>query len=390
MEEKGFEFIAPRLIFGNGQVKEAGKLAKELKATKVFIVTDKGIVEAGLLNDLKRSLKEVDLDYRVWDKSSQNPRDDEIEEVAEAFKREKANLLIGIGGGSPIDLAKAAGILVTNQGPINQYEGRNKFHNPIPPLIAIPTASGTGTEASMWCVITDSKRNAKMSLGGPAMLAKIALVDSTLTKTLPPKLTAGTGMDALSHALESYLSTEAMPPSDALALHAIRLIAENLPRAVANGENMEARNNMAIASFEANLAASNTGCGCVHSLGHQLTTDFGVHHGVSMGLIMPYAMQFNMIGCIFRMRDIAEVMGQDTTGMSDREAALQAIKTIYELQKDVGLPTNLKQVGVEEEKIPEMSEKAFHDVDMSTNPRKASIEDIKNIYKMALKGILET
>jgi len=389
MNTEIFEFVAPRLIFGNGCIKEAGVVAKELGATKVFIVTDKGIVKAGLLEELKKSLEDSDLDYEIWDKVSPNPKDNETEQIAKAYKEAEANLLIGIGGGSAMDAAKAAGILVTNKEPINQYEGTNKFKNPIPALIAIPTTSGTGSEASMWCVVTDTKRNAKMSLGGPGMLPKVALVDPALTKGLPSNLTAGTGMDALSHAVESYLSTGSIPPSDALALHAIRLIAENLPLAVANGENMEARTNMALASFEANLAASNTGCGAVHSLGHQLTTDFGVHHGISMGIMMPYVMQFNMIGCMARMRDIAEAMGKDTSMMTDREATLQAVVATYELQKDVGLATNLKQVGAKEDDILKISEKASLDVDMSTNPRRATVEDIKTIYKMALEENIE-
>lgn len=385
MDSETFEFVAPRLIFGNGCIKDAGAVAKELGATKVFIVTEKGIVKAGLLDKLKKPLEDSGLNYEIWDKVSPNPRDNEIEKIAKAYKEAEANLLMGIGGGSAMDAAKAAGILVTNKEPINQYEGCNKFKNPIPPLIAIPTTSGTGSEASMWCVITDTRRNAKMSLGGPGMLPKVALVDPALTKGLPPDLTAGTGMDALSHAVESYLSTGSIPPSDALALHSIRLVVENLPLAVANGENMEARTNMALASFEANLAASNTGCGAVHSLGHQLTTDFGVHHGISMGIMMPYVMQFNMIGCMARMRDIAEAMGEDTSVMSDREAALQAAVAIYELQKDMGLVTGLKEVGVKGNDIAGISEKAFLDVDMSTNPRRATVEDIKMIYKTALE-----
>lgn len=389
MNAEMFEFVAPRLIFGNGCIKEAGVVAEELGATKVFIVTDKGIVKAGLLEELKKSLEDSDLNYEIWDKVSSNPKDNETEQIAKAYKEAEANLLMGIGGGSAMDAAKAAGILVTNKEPINQYEGCNKFKNPIPALIAIPTTSGTGSEASMWCVITDTRRNAKMSLGDPGMLPKVALVDPALTKGLPPHLTAGTGMDALSHAVESYLSTGSIPPSDALALHSLRLIAENLPLAVANGENMEARTNMALASFEANLAASNTGCGAVHSLGHQLTTDFGVHHGISMGIMMPYVMQFNMIGCMARMRDIAEAMGKDTSMMTYRETALQAAVAIYELQKDIGLATNLKQVGVKEDDIPKISEKASLDVDMSTNPRRATVEDIKMIYEMALEENIE-
>jgi len=293
-------------------------------------------------------------------------------------------VLVAVGGGSPIDSAKAIGILVNNGGAIRDYVGVD-FKNLIPPLIAIPTTAGTGSEVTMWAMITNTKDNYKMGPGGWKLLPKVALVDPMMMVSAPPLLTAATGMDALSHAVEAYCTPYAMPQTDALAIAAVGFIVKHLGPAVANGSDLEAREGMAMGSLEAGMAFSSSGCGAVHALGHQLSTQYGIPHGMAMAIMMPPVMKFNMIACVDRLADIAVALGEQVDGLSIGEAAGKAILAVRRLGKSIGLPITLSEYGADPKLLPNLVKWALEDADLLTNPRIPTPGQIEELYKEAFE-----
>jgi len=378
------EFYLPdKIIFGQGVSEEVGECAKDLNCKKAFIVTDKVIAGLDAFKRIEKSLKDAGIDYYIYTDVEPNPTDVQVERGAKLYKEEKADVLIGVGGGSAMDSAKAIGIIVNNGGSIRDYAGINLFDNPIPPLITIPTTAGTGSEVSVWAVITNTEHNYKMAPGGWKLLPKIALVDPVMMESMPPQMTAATGMDALSHAVEAYCTPWAMPQTDALAIAAIKLIVKHVGPAVSDGSNMEAREGMAMGSLEAGMAFSSAGCGGIHALGHQLSTQCGMPHGMAMAIMMPVLMEYNIIACVDRMIDIAVAMGEKVDGLSKWEAAIKAPSAIRNLVRSIGLPTTLSEYGVEPNIIPELAKWAIKDGDLPGNPRKLTIDEIKELYKRA-------
>jgi len=382
-------FLPERVIFGSGVAQQVGECVKDLKGRKVFLVTDKTVAGLDAFKDVEKSLKEKGIDYCIYAEVDPNPTDIQVEKGAKLYKKEGADVLVAVGGGSSIDSAKAIGILVNNGGSIRDYAGVDLFKNPIPPLIAIPTTAGTGSEVSIWAVITNTKDNYKMAPGGWKLLPKVALVDPLMMVSMPPLVTAATGMDALSHAIEAYCSPWAMPQTDAVAMAAIRLIVKYLGPAVANGSNMEAREGMAMGSLEAGMAFSSAGCGGIHALGHQLSTQCEMPHGMAMAIMMPPVMKFNIIACIDRFVDIAVAMGEQVEGLSKREAAEKAPLAVRHLVKSVGLPTTLSEYGVDRKLIPNLAKWALKDGDLPGNPRVLTLEQIEELYRKAFEESLD-
>lgn len=382
-------FLPERVIFGNGVAQQVGECVKNLKGKKVFLVTDKGVAGLEAFQDVVKSLEKEAIDYYLYTEVDPNPTDTQVERGARLYQEEKADVLVAVGGGSSIDSAKAIGILVNNGGAIQDYAGVDLSENPIPPLIAIPATAGTGSEVTIWAVITNTKDNYKMAPGGWKLLPKVALVDPMMTVSMPPLLTAATGIDALSHAVEAYCTPYAMPQTDAIAMAAIRLIVKQLGPAVANGSNLEAREGMAMGSLEAGMAFSNAGCGGVHALGHQLSTQCKMPHGMAMAIMMPPVMKFNMIACIDQLADIAVAMGEQVEGLSKREAAERAPLAVRQLVKSIGLPTTLTEYGVDLELISSLAKWASKDGDLPGNPRIPTLEQIEELYKEAFTGSLD-
>ena len=391
-------FMSPeRVIFGRDVAQQVGQYAREFGGNKVFLVTDDIVANLDAFKDVVESLKEKGIDYYLYSEVDANPTDAQVEKGAALYEEENADTLVGVGGGSALDSAKAIGILVNNGGAIRDYEidadadytdqDTNPIRNHIPPLITIPTTSGTGAEVSAWAVITNTKNNYKMIPGGWKVIPKAALVDPVMTVSMPPHVTAATGMDALSHAIEAYCSPYAMPQTDAFALSAIKLIVKNIGPAVADGSNMEAREGMAMGALEAGLSM-NAWCGGVHALGHQLSTQYGMPHGMAMGLMMPFVMNFNMIACVGRFVDIAVAMGEQVEGSSNMEAAKKASTAVFRLQKSLGLPTTLKEYGADPKLIPTCAEWALKDIDIPGNPRTLTLEQVEELYKKAFEGEL--
>lgn len=293
-------------------------------------------------------------------------------------------MIIAVGGGSPIDCAKGIGLVITNGGSIKDYEGLDKSENPMPPFIAVNTTAGTASEMTRFTIITDTDRHVKMAIVDWHVTPNVAINDPELMISMPVALTAATGMDALTHAIEAYVSTIATPVTDSAAIKAIELIGKYLRPAVANGKNLEARDKMAYAEFLAGMAFNNASLGFVHAMAHQLGGFYDLPHGVCNAILLPHVERFNMIACPERFVDIAIALGENVKGLSTMEAADVALEAIQRLSQDIGIPSGLKELGVKEEDLPILAENAMKDACGLTNPRKATKEDIIQIFKNAM------
>lgn len=384
--EEVFGFYIPTVtLMGIGSYKKLGEQIKSLGGTKPLLVTDKGIVDSGIAKTITDHIKEeCGVDVVLFDKTVPNPTDKNVDEGLEMYKENDCDMIISLGGGSPHDCGKGIGILAGNGGKIHDYEGVDQSAKPMPPFIAINTTAGTASEMTRFCIITDTSRHVKMAIVDWRVTPNIAINDPLLMTGMPSGLTAATGMDALTHAVEAYVSTAATPVTDACALKAIELIAANLRKAVANGEDIEARNNMAYAEYLAGMAFNNASLGHVHAMAHQLGGFYDLPHGVCNAILLPHVSEFNLIACFDRFADIAAAMGENISELSERDAAEEALYAIRALSADVGIPENLTALGVKEEDLKTMAENAQKDACGATNPRRPSLDDVINIYKSAL------
>ncbi len=376
-------YLPPVSLIGPGALTELKDDIKSGQFTKVLLVTDSVLVKIGIAQKVEDVLKECELDYIVYDAVRQNPTVQNVKEGLEAYQQNACDCIITLGGGSPQDCGKAIGILATNGGEIEDYEGINVSKKKAAPIIAINTTAGTASEITINYVITDEKRKVKMVMVDKNCLVDIAVNDPLLMLNKPAALTAATGMDALTHAIEAYVTAGAFDWSDNLSLHAIKLISENLRDAVKDGQNVDARNKMAWGQFIAGQAFSNCGLGYVHSMAHQLGGTYDLPHGVCNAVLLPYIEQFNAPACGEKFRDIAEAMGVDTKGMTTEEANEAAITAIKKLSQDVGIPAGLKELGVKETDFELMAKNALLDVCAGGNPKPVTLEETIELYKLA-------
>ena len=381
-----YYFLPTRNVFGEGAVQEAGDLMKSLDAKRPMIVTDAFLNESGMAGQIKEILEKAGLEPIIFAGAEPNPTDKNVEAGEKFFKESGCDSLISLGGGSSHDCAKGIGLVVSNGGKIEDYEGVDKSHNKMVPLMAINTTAGTASEITRFCIITDTSRKVKMALIDWRVTPQIAINDPVLMKGMPSSLTAATGMDALTHAIEAYVSTAANPLTDSAALMAITMITKYLPKAVANGDYMKARDQMAYAQYLAGIAFNNASLGYVHAMAHQLGGFYNLPHGVCNAILLPYVEEFNMIGNLNRFRDIANAMGENIEGLSTTEAARKAISAIIQLSNQVEIPSNLKDLGVKPEDFEIMAENAMKDACAATNPRKPTKKQIVGIYKLAYDG----
>ncbi|MCQ4637434.1 iron-containing alcohol dehydrogenase [Anaerovorax odorimutans] len=373
---------AGSIIFGNGAVKKVGSEVKRLGGKKVVVCTDEGLVKFGVAQKVLDSLSDANIEYSIFDKCEANPSVETVEKVTALAK--DADMLIGLGGGSSIDPAKAAAIMVTNGGDIRDYEGCDLFPKAPLPVIAIPTAAGTGAEATCFAVVTDVEKEWKMAIGGSYNIPSLAICDPELTASLPPLFTAATGMDALTHAIEGFISRASDPISDAILGKAIKLIAGSLQRATFKGEfDKDARYDMMMGSMMAGMGFINTILGIAHSMAHPLGAMFGVPHGVGNAICLPVTMEFNLYSNPDKIAEIAQLFGKDTSGMDQIEAAKLAVDTVYELLDSLPIPP-LSDWNVTKDDIEKLSEEAMKGGDRSTNPRETTIEDFEKLYEKAL------
>lgn len=370
---------------GPGAAKEAGSFAKGL-GKKALIVTDSHLMEIGLLKDIKSSLEAAGVSFEIFDEVVTEPILEYTEEGLKIYQKVKADFLIAVGGGSPMDTAKAISALAMNPGKMSDFEGPNKIPRPGAPLMVIPTTAGTGSEVSQFTIITDTTRNVKMLIASPYILPRVALVDPFMTLTMPQEITAATGLDALTHAIEAYVSVKAQPITNALALHAIKLISGNLRQAWCDGSNLEARTHMMMGALEAGLAFSNASVALVHGMARPIGAYFHVPHGISNAALLPTVMEFSIPGNPRRYLDLAEAMGEITTGLSLLDAAYLSAKAVKRLNDDLKIPS-LKGLGVDEKKfnsiVGQMAVDALASGSPGNNPRKATQGEIVELYRKA-------
>ncbi len=391
MSFKGSLFMGPeRVIFGCGVVSDTGAYVEQLGGNKAFLVAGKTTSGLAEFKAIENSLKEKNIDYYLYTESDVNPTDNQIDNGCRIYKEEKCDVIIGVGGGSNLDTAKSIGIIATNPGSIrdnfapnyvtNLYDTPNK--NAIPPMIMIPTTAGTGSEVGAWAVVTNTDENYKGFCGGWMCLPKIALLDPEMTVSMPSKLTAATGYDALIHALEAYYHRYKMPQTDMFALSAIKRIFKYLGRAVANGSDMEAREQMLLGAMEAGYAM-NTGCALIHSSSLQLTSKFGLSHGETLAIMAGPVMRYNTMACVDRMIDVAEAMGENTRGLGKLDAAYLAADIMQKFAASVGLLTSLNKVDHDPGMIPAMAKIARVNDNTYGNPRTPTQEDLEELYRQA-------
>lgn len=378
------KFVTPEIIFGTGSLNQVGECCSRLGSSRVFLVADREIVNCGWIDKASVFLKKAALDYQLWTDFSANPRDYEVEEGNLLYGETGCDAVLAIGGGSTVDAAKAVATLSTNKGRIHNYEGIDMITEPMPPLIVVPSTAGSGAEVSQFAIISDSVRKIKMTIISKSLVPDIAVSDPFILSTVPGKVTAHTGMEALSHAIEAYLSLAATDMTDIHALHAIRLIAENLRSSVASQVDETAKIAMAKASLHAGIAFSNAVLGLAHAMTHQVGGLLDLPIGTISAVLLPYVMRFNMIACVDKYASIAEAMGAQTTNYSRREAAEKAIEMVQELAQDVGIPAGLSELGLPEDSIPELSKNAVKDACFITNPRDADVKDIIGIFYSAM------
>ena len=381
-----YQFKAPSVIVnGPGAAREVGAFAKGL-GKKALIVTDTNLEKIGLLKDIRNSLEAVGIPFAVYNQVVTEPTMDHSEEGLKVYKEAQADFLVAVGGGSPMDAAKSIAVLSTNPGKISDFMGANKIPKPGAPLIAVPTTAGTGSEVTPFTIITDTARDVKMLIASPHIIPRVALVDPLMTLTMPQEITAATGLDALTHAIEAYVSIKAQPITDTLAIQAIRVIAANLRQAWSNGDNLEARINTMMGSLQAGLAFANSSVALVHGMARPIGAYFHVPHGVSNAALLPTVMEFSVLGNPRRYADIAEAMGEIIEGLSLLDAAYLAAEAVERLNEDLKVPT-LKGLGVDEKKlnsvVKQMAADAIASGSPGNNPRKATQEEIVELYRKA-------
>lgn len=384
-----YDFWPNKVVSGPGALKSLGNEIKAMGKKKVLVFTDQGMKELQLITDIVDMLKNDGLLVSFYGEIGPNPSDEMVHDAVEFMKKEEPEVIVCVGGGSPIDAAKAANVVYTHGGLANEYDvaigGIEKITNKLLPMIAIPTTSGTGSEVSFVSVITDTKKKQKFGVISPLLIPDISLLDPEVTVSLPPKLTAYTGIDALTHLIESYVSVADFGPMDALSLHGIKMINRSLRKAVQDGKDIEAREEMIVASMMGGLAFSNCGLGLCHAMAHQLSSIFDTHHGLANAILLPHVMRFNLTARPKRFADIAEAMGADIRSLTVEEAAEKSIELVERLYEDLGIPRYLDEVGGAKDQIPALVERALSDPVKDTNPKPASAEDVKKIYLQAFK-----
>lgn len=381
-----YDYLVPSVNFmGPGCLKVIGERAKMLGGKKVLIVTDKFLrtQENGAVEQTIKYLTQEGIEVVIYDGTEPNPKDTNVAEGLKIFKDENCDMIVTVGGGSSHDCGKGIGIAATHKGDLYEYAGIETLTNALPPILAVNTTAGTGSEVTRHCVITNTKTKVKYVIVSWRNLPLVSFNDPELMVGKPAGLTAATGMDALTHAVEAYVSKDANPVTDASAIQAIKLIANNLRQAVAMGENLEARTNMAYASLLAGMAFNNANLGYVHAMAHQLGGLYDMPHGVANAMLLPHVCKYNIISNPQKFADIAEFMGENIDGLSVHEAAEKAIDAMFRLSKDIGIPTSLKEKGIKEEDFEYMAEMALKDGNAFSNPRKGNKQDIINIFKAA-------
>lgn len=379
-----YQFQTPtKIISGIGSTAEIIKELNAINAKKVLLITDPGLVQAGVAQQVVEMLKQAAVEVEIFDAVEPDPSIQVATKAAEMAKNVKANVLIALGGGSAIDTAKSAALLVTNGGYLKDYAGVNKVVKPILPLIAVPTTAGTGSEVTIFAVMSDPDKQEKFTISSALIAPAVAVLDPLLTLKLPPSVTAFTGMDALTHAIEAFTSSIAQPATDALALSAIKLVLKHLPVAVGRGDNIKARDGMLQASLLAGIAFNNAFLGLAHAIASPLGGHFHVPHGLANAVMLPYVMEYNLPTAVRRYAEIGCALGLQAVGDTPRAVAEKTVAAITQLARDINIPEKLSNIGAKEELLPLVARDALKSIQLKFNVRNASEKEILALLQKA-------
>jgi alcohol dehydrogenase class IV len=375
----------PRIVMGPGSLGQAPSEIKRMGARRVAIVTDPGLVATGIVSRLEDLLKAEGVSVSRFDSVESDPRYQIAVQAGEFAKSCGAEAIVGIGGGSALDIAKTASALVTNDGHVESYFGIDLLKHPGLPFMLIPTTAGTGSEVTPIAILSDEGEKLKKGIVSPYLFPRVAILDPELTRGLPPHITAATGMDALIHAVEAFTSKNATGMTDMLAVEAMTLIHENIRKAFSDGENIEARSRMLEGSMLAGMAFANAGVTAVHAFAYPIGAEFHIPHGVANSIMLVPVMEFNMLANFAKFAVMAEVFGAPLDGLSEREAAYEAIEALRDLSDDLRLPTRLSEFGVKESDIPSLAQGVMKVTRLlANNPRQLTLADAENIYRQVL------
>ncbi|WNS79597.1 iron-containing alcohol dehydrogenase [Domibacillus sp. DTU_2020_1001157_1_SI_ALB_TIR_016] len=389
MSAKSFAYYMPtRIESGSGISKKTGEFIRELGISNVLIVTDKGVRTANLLEEVEKSLLDANVQYEIYDEIEPNPSAETIENGTEFLQQHKSEAVLAVGGGSSIDTAKGIAVMAVNPGNIIDYEGVGKIQNPPLPIIAIPTTAGTGSEVTPSTVVTNRETSFKLAVISPNLYPRLAILDPILTLNLPQGITAATGMDALTHAIESYTSKTANPISQAFAIQAVKMIGENLTKTYFVGTDLESRENMLVASMLAGAAFAQSRLGNVHAISHTFGGVFNVPHGIANAALLPFVMRYNLPACAEQYKDIAAALGADVIGLTAVQAAEKAIEEVIQMNQSMNIPLNIQELGVSLDALPKLVEDSMRSGNVLVNPRLTRAEDIQSIIENAYNGTL--
>lgn len=381
MFEKLSSFRTANLIIsGIGAINELGGVVKKFSSGKVLIVTDKGVVAANLLNKIKSNLENHNIEYAIFDKVEHDPSIETIKACLDFSNKQNSDLVISVGGGSSIDVGKTVAMLKGCGGNIKNYFGLDKVPRRGLPTIAVPTTAGTGSEVTPVAVLSLKQEHKKIGIQSPFIIPNVAIVDPLMTVSCPSGVTAATGMDAFTHAIEAYLSINNSAITDMFALEAIKIISSNIRSAVAKGENIKARTSMSQGSLYAGIAFANAGTAAVHAIAMTIGGAYNIPHGVANAMLLPYVMKYNALSNLEKMANIADVMKENINSLSPREAAMKAIEAVRQLSIDVGVMHALKEFGAKKEDIPELASEAIKVTRLlRNNPRNTTVKDLETI-----------
>lgn len=378
------KFVAPEFIFGTGAMNLAGRYAKNFGGSKILLVTDKNCIKYGITGQVVESLEEAGLQWALFSDVYPNPSAEEVMEGANVYREEGCNLIVAVGGGSPMDCAKGIGIVSSNGRHILEFEGVDNVPVPCPPLICIPTTAGTSADVSQFAIIRDCARQVKIAIISKTVVPDVALIDPETTVSMSPELTACTGIDALTHAVEAYVSNASSPITDVHALEAIRLITSGVAEAYARPDDLAMRTRMMMGSLHAGLAFSNASLGAVHAMAHSLGGQLNLPHGLCNALLLRRVIDFNFAAAPERYENILYAMGCDPAGKTRADIRSMIADRLSGLLGSVDLDKSLDSIGVRESDIKELAVRSVADPCMVTNPRRPNLDDIEEIFKNAL------
>ena len=389
IRNQSFSISQPTNIrFGVDSVNDLGIMVKQLGGSKAFLVVDPGLQKAGLTERITGPLTRAAIPFTIYDQVEPEPSLQLADQGAKFAQKAGADCVVGVGGGSALDIAKAVSILLTNGGKAADYIGLGKIKKPGVPKIMVPTTAGTGAEVTFTAVFINEETKSKAGMNGEPLYPDGALLDPALTVSLPPEVTAATGIDAFTHALEAYVSNQAHHISDMYAMEALDLISRNLGPAYANGNNLAARSAMLMGSLLGGKALAMAGVGLVHAMAYPLGGMFHTPHGLANAILLPYVVEYNLIGSPEKYATVAQIMGYDTEGLAPREAATLTVEAIHQLNADVGIPASLKALEIPADDIPQMARIALTVTrPVENNPRQPTLADVIAVYEAAFAGI---